>query len=231
MTGSACVRALSLSFRDSGLNQYENAEQVSIVQFQTHYLQQSVYLCHTSCELLNAGLLETYLATVTEWLQQNPNEVVTILMGNYDRISPMNYTVPILDSGLIDFVYKPPNTPMTRADWPTLSDLIHTNKRAIVFLDYEANQAEVQYILDEFSQLWETPFSPTDRHFPCSIQRPPGLSAADAKNRMYIANHNLNMDISLAGVDILIPDNLLLEVTNADSGYGSLGSMAENCTS
>lgn len=177
------------------------------------------------------GTLESYLTTVTQWLRQNPYDVLTILMGNSDYIGPGNYTSPIQNSGLIDFVYTPPKIPMQLTDWPTLSSLILSGKRAIVFMDYQANQTEVPYILDEFSQMWETPFSPTDRNFPCTVQRPPNLASDQAEQRLYMANHNLNLEVSFAGIDLLIPNSAVLNVTNGVSGYGSLGWMADNCTS
>ena len=102
-------------------------------------------------------------------------------------------------------------------------------KRAVIFMDYNANQTEVPYILDEFSQMWETPFSPTNQSFPCTQQRPPGLSVQAAENRMYMANHNLNTEISLAGTSLLVPTTALINQTNALNGSGSLGLMANNC--
>jgi hypothetical protein len=190
-----------------------------------------MYLCHTSCTLLNVGTLEAYLTTVVQWLQQNPYDVITILMGNYDLVPPANFTAPIVISGLARYAYTPPKVPMGLHDWPPLSNLILSGKRAVIFMDYQANQTEIPYLLDEFSQMWETPFSPTDRNFPCTVQRPPNLSPPDAENRLYLANHNLNLDVALAGLNLLVPNTAVLNETNAVSGYGSLGMMAENCTS
>ncbi|KAL1955986.1 hypothetical protein VTO42DRAFT_7886 [Malbranchea cinnamomea] len=203
---------------------------IRMLQFQTRLHNGTVHLCHSSCELLDAGPLEDYLRTVTEWIKANPYDVVTLLIGNADFALPGNFTAPIRDSGLIDYVYEPPKIPMALDDWPTLSKLILSNKRAVVFMDYMANQTEIPYILDEFSQMWETPFSPTDRNFPCVVQRPPSLRFEDAQNRLYIANHNLNTEINLLGANILVPNTVLLNETNAVSGFGSVGAMAGNCT-
>lgn len=46
---------------------------------------------------------------------------------------------------------------------------------------------------------------------------------------MYMANHNLNTEISLAGTSILVPTLALINQTNALNGTGSLGLMANNC--
>lgn len=118
---------------------------------------------------------------------------------------------------------------MTLDDWPTLSSMILSGQRVVMFLDYDAQQTEVPWILDEFSQMWETPFDPTDTSFPCTVQRPPGLSAADAPNRLYLMNHNLNQEVSLHGNSLLIPLKLKLLTTNGVNGAGSLGEAADNC--
>lgn len=200
------------------------------MQFQTHLVNGTIYLCHSSCDLLNAGTLESYLKKVADWLRDNPYDVVSLLIGNGDFVGVKNFTAPIQSSGLIDHVYTPKNHSIALDDWPTLSEVILSGKRAMVFMDYEANHGEVPYILDEFTYIWETPFSPTDRNFPCDIQRPPGLNEADARKRMYMANHNLNLEISIAGATILVPNTVLLNETNAVSGFGSMGAMAGNCT-
>lgn len=187
-------------------------------------------LCHSSCQILNVGTLEAYLAQVAQWVAKNHYEVVTILMGNSDYVAPGNFTDPVEQSGLLPYVYRPPKIPMGLDDWPSLSEMILSNKRVVFFMDYQANQTAVPWLLDEFSQIWETPFSPTDREFPCTEQRPPGLSAQDAKGRMYMANHNLNLELSLGSLSLLIPNTADMPTTNGVSGYGSLGLMAQNCT-
>ncbi|KAK3059972.1 hypothetical protein LTS18_009629 [Coniosporium uncinatum] len=46
---------------------------------------------------------------------------------------------------------------------------------------------------------------------------------------MYIANHNLNVAVSLAGQDLLIPNTAMINQTNNVSGDGSLGQMTHDC--
>jgi hypothetical protein len=179
---------------------------------------------------LNAGKLEDYLVTVVDWLLANPYDVVTILIGNAGLIAPGNYTAPIEASGLIEFVFAPPKITMALEDWPPLSHFILSGHRVIVFMDYMANQTEIPYLLDEFTYMWETPFSPTNRSFPCTVQRPQGLAESDARTLMYIANHNLNTELKLGAISILVPNMVLLNVTNAASGFGSAGAMSRDCT-
>jgi len=202
---------------------------IRMLQAQAHLVNNTLYLCHTSCDVLNAGTLEAYLTTVNTWVTSHPYDVVTILIGNGDYSDVGNYTAPIENSGIITWVYEPPYIPMVLDDWPTLASMILTGKRVVIFMDYQANQTQVPYILDEFSQMWETPFDPTNQSFPCDVSRPPGLSDADAKNRLYMTNHNYNTDLTLLGTSLLVPATTLLNVTNNVTGYGSLGVGAETC--
>ncbi|KAJ5926425.1 hypothetical protein N7516_008198 [Penicillium verrucosum] len=203
---------------------------IRTLQFQTHYENGTMHLCHTNCQLLGVGTLEEYLTDVNTWMRENPYDVVTFIIGNFDYVSPENFTTPIYNSGLKDLIYTPKKVPMALNDWPTLSEMILRQKRAVFFMDYQANQTAYPWLMDQFSQVWETPFSPTDPTFPCTQQRPPGLSVADAKNRMYMANHNLNLQLNLGSLSLLIPNTAQLDETNAVNGSGSLGEMAENCT-
>ena len=151
-------------------------------------------------------------------------------MGNSDVLKPERFVEPVVNSGLIDFVYTTPTIPMPLDQWPTLGEMILTNQRAVVMLDYQANQTAIPWLLDEFSQMWETPFSPTDRDFPCTAQRPPNRPQVIREHRMYIANHNLNVPIALAGISLDVPAYTILNETNAVSGYGSAGKTSAKCT-
>jgi len=205
---------------------------IRMLQFQVHMPNSTsgLLLCHTSCNLLNVGTLTAYLTTVREWLDANPYDVLTILMGNYDYVDPGNFTDPINASGLSKYVYTPPVVPMPLDQWPTLGEMILTRRRVVMMLDYQADQTTIPWLLDEFANMWETPFSPTDPAFPCTQQRPPHQATDISENRMYIANHNLNVDVTLLGLSILIPASTLLNTTNAVNGFGSLGLASQNCT-
>ena len=203
---------------------------VRMLQFQVHDLNGTLYMCHTSCDLLNAGTLAAYLTTVAEWLDRNPYDVITILIGNYDTLPPDRFVGDIETSGLLRYVYTPTQNPMALSDWPTLGSMILRQQRVVMMLDYNADQATIPYLLDEFSQMWETPFSPTERSFPCTVQRPPDQADDISRERMYMANHNLNLDVAIAGISLLIPASNLLNETNAVSGFGSAGAQITNCT-
>lgn len=101
----------------------------------------------------------------------------------------------------------------------------------ITFIDYNFDTNAVPYMLWEFYNMWETPFSPTDIQFPCTIGRPDGISEDKQREMLYMANHNLNVEVSIAGISLLIPNTVELNVTNGLNGTGSLGLMTNTCTS
>lgn len=194
------------------------------------------HFCHTSCDVLDAGPITEYLGKVYDWVSTHPYDVVTILLGN-GRLANNTYTssttyAPYIEqTGLVQYAYIPPKIPMALDDWPTLASMILRGKRVVIFMDYQANQTAIPWILDEFSQMWETPYDPTDRSFPCDVQRPPNQTPEQTTAKFYMANHNLNYEINILGNSILVPNIPLLNITNNVTGYGSLGVAAAECNS
>jgi len=211
---------------------------VRMLQGETHLVNNTIYNCHTECSLLNAGTFQAELEVVNGWLRDNPYEVLTILISNSDFVDVEHYVAPITNSGLLNYVYEPAYIPQYRDQWPTLGEMILRNKRVVFFMDYMADQAKVPYILDQYSHIWETPFSPQDRNFPCTIGRPPDLNETLARDQlMYLANHNLNQAIDVSAIlgtnigTILIPNTAELNNTNADGlQIGQATAMVSNCT-
>jgi len=221
---------------------------IRFLQAQTHKHLGKLRMCHTSCWLLDAGTLQDYLATVKDWLDKNPNEVVSMLLTNYDRRPPSEFDAVFSSVGLDKFAFVPISSPNTLPfnEWPTYAELIASNSRLIMFLDYEADTSTVPYILPQFDYFFETPFNTLDASFSqCAIDRGPKGSGGDGL--MYIVNHFLDIEV---GADVLeIPDKILdlvvpdeskrvlipdvdsNFVTNAVTGDGSIGAQAELCQS
>jgi len=202
---------------------------VRMLSGQTHMKNGTLHFCHTTCTLEDAGPVEDYFAKVTAWLISHPHEVVTLLLVNGDHNALSEFVLPLTSSGLSKHAYFPPVVPMLLDDWPSLAELIKSNQRAVIFIDFGAEPTTTPWILDEFHHIWETPSDPTDTSFPCTVQRPPGLSVADSSKRMYMANHNLNDNITLIGPTVQIPDLKHLNATNGLAGELSLGLAANNC--
>ena len=150
-------------------------------------------------------------------------------MGNYGYFGAENFTTPVYNSGIDKYLYVPPTVPMSLSQWPTLAEMILSQNRVVMMLDYDTNMTAMPWLLDEFSFMWETPFSPTNVSFPCTQQRPPGLSPEQQNQIPYMANHNLNLELSFAGAEVLIPAYTNLTQVNAVSGDASAGQMMDDC--
>ncbi|KAI4864307.1 PLC-like phosphodiesterase [Hypoxylon rubiginosum] len=182
---------------------------VRFLQAQTQDKDGAVEMCHTSCILEDAGTLESYLGEIKTWVDGNPNEVVTLLITNPDAIDITKFGDAFTSTGLATYVFTP-DTQLALNEWPTLGDMISSGNRVVVFMDYNMDISKVPYILDEFIYYFETPFSPTEDNFvQCNIDRPAGASA---DGRMFLANHNLNIEIL---PDVLIPAPLEASDTNS----------------
>jgi len=181
---------------------------VRLLQGQAHTEDDTLNLCHTSCDLLDGGKLSDYLSEVKSWLDDNPNEVITLLWVNSDS-QPASVWGDIYDSvGMTDYVYTPNDYPVQYGSWPTLGSLIDSNQRVISFLASGADYSSVPYLLDEFTHIWETPFNEVNDSFPCTVDRPEG----DPANKMYLMNHYLDKQIAIG----VVPDVDNIDKTNSE---------------
>ena len=117
-----------------------------MLQGQTHFVDNELHYCHTSCDLLNAGTAESYFTNITQWVSHHPFDVVTVLIGNADLRTVNDFVTPLESSGLSTYAYIPPKVPMNVTDWPTLSSMVLSQKRVVIFMDYNANQSAVPFV-------------------------------------------------------------------------------------
>ncbi|KAK2467580.1 hypothetical protein APHAL10511_000435 [Amanita phalloides] len=167
---------------------------------------------HIGCVFYDGGSVRNYLVKVKSFLDQNPNEVLTLLFTNPESQPVVTVWKPIFDqAGLTSYIYVPPHTPMKYDEWPTLGDMIDSGKRVVMFLDHGADTTAVNFILPEFDMIWETPYGITNSSFPCAVDRISGpLSTAE---HMYMINHSLNKDV----LGIVVSDPIDAVTTNGDT--------------
>jgi hypothetical protein len=108
-----------------------------------------VYLCHNGCGTL-AGV--TYalprqpfagaLATVRDFLRDNPLAVVTIFLEDYSTTSDLKATLEQVPD-VLDLIFDPssPDWAVKQRGWPTLRALTMRNKRLLVLTDNWQNDA------------------------------------------------------------------------------------------
>ncbi|KAG6832540.1 hypothetical protein H0H92_000169 [Tricholoma furcatifolium] len=197
---------------------------VRMLQVQAHLQNNVLELCHTSCSLYDGGSLQTYLTTVKKWLDANPNEVVSLLIVNIDNAPVSTYGTVYAAAGVDTYSYAPASSPIQASAWPTLGSMIDSGTRLVTFLDNQANLSSVPYILDEFTNVWETAYDVTNATlFDCAVNRTQG----DTTTQMYLINHFLDQLV----LGEPVPDISEANVTNAATGAGSLGAQVDTCTS
>jgi hypothetical protein len=109
---------------------------IRFLQGQTHLNSfQKLHMCHNSCWELDVGHLTVYLTTIREWLDNNPNEVVTLLLTNGASQAATKFAGSFVDSGLTKYVYTPPSSAKVQmSSWPTLREMIASGTRLVAFL-------------------------------------------------------------------------------------------------
>lgn len=238
---SAFVRDASTDDSTSGNQFYNTTVQLSagvrLVTAQMHNSNGDIHLCHTSCDLLDAGTLEQWLSEIKTWLDNNPDEVVTVLLINSDNNEAADIGAQFESAGINQYAYTPSSTTQAIATWPTLQDMISANKRLVSVVASlsppSTTPSQFSYLLDEFTFFFENPFTNANfSSFTCAPDRPTSvqnnIQAAIGADLMPLVNHFLDTS-GLFGIDT--PDTGNITTTNADgSQVGMLGQAATACT-
>ncbi|KAL7335093.1 hypothetical protein PS15p_200623 [Mucor circinelloides] len=183
----------------------------------------SIQLCHTSCSILNAGAAVDTLKVITEWVKNNPNEVVTIMWNNLGGFTTDAFAAAYNASGLTEYSHVQAYGNFT---WPTLAEMIASGKRVVNFMDEGTDTSALPWLLPEWNFVFETPY---DNHnesaFSCVIDRP--AQPDNPTEVMYVMNHFLYGTLTLGTTVIEIPQKGTSNVTNGES---SLLKQAQACT-
>jgi hypothetical protein len=141
-----------------------------------------VYLCHTACAFGKMPLLDG-LCTITNFLDQNPGEIVSIIFETY--VSDADLDSVLRASGLADYAYAHAGGP-----WPSLRELVDQDKRVVVFL--EKGGGTPPYLMPAYEgNVWDTPYSfATQADFTCALGR--GV----ANSPLFLVNHWLSNPLS-----------------------------------
>ena len=230
---SAFLRDASTSNSIAG-NQYFNATValdagIRLLQAQVHDQNGTIELCHTLCSLLDAGPLQDWLGDIKTWMDNNPNEVVTLLIVNSDGFEVYEFGSVFEASGISEYGYTP-----SGSGWPTLQSMIDANTRLVTFIASVDASSTYSYLLPEFDYVFETPYEITSLSgFNCTLDRPSTQSSAASAisaGLLPLMNHFAYKDL---GSSIMIPDVDDIATTNSPSTSttGALGLHAQTCNS
>ncbi|KAI6363162.1 hypothetical protein MCOR25_006003 [Pyricularia grisea] len=233
---SAFLRDASTGNSIAG-NQFYNATValsagLRLLQGQVHNVSGVLRLCHSDCSLLDAGPLQDWLAKVKGWMDDHPNDVVTVLLVNSDNMDVAKFGAAFEASGISKYGYKPSSTTAPTGDWPTLKTMIDAGTRLVSFIASIDASSTYPYLLSEFSYVFETEYMVTTATgFNCTRGRPTAAgTAANAISKNYIPLMNHFKYDSLTS-SIQIPAVGDIDTTNSPdtTKTGALGLHAETC--
>jgi hypothetical protein len=124
---------------------------------------EGVFLCHTLCTLGSQPLADG-LGEIRRFLDRNRNEVVLVIFEDY--VTPSDTQAAFRESGADRYVVAHrPGTP-----WPTLGQLVKSNRRLIVFSE---NNGPPPGWYNRFDAAFQdTPYDVADADgFTCAVSR------------------------------------------------------------
>ncbi|KAG0259329.1 hypothetical protein BGZ95_004719 [Linnemannia exigua] len=176
-----------------------------------------IELCHSGCDLLDAGPLSKVLGQFKTFMDKNPNEVISVFWENSANLTPARFQTVYQAAGLNDYLY----TQTAGTPWPTLASMISSKKRFLNFIDGGAD-ASVPWLMAEYDFIFETPYAITKgQEYPCTIDRPKG-----EERGMYVMNHFISGPVTLGGKTFDLPQSGAAAQTNG----ADLAAHANKCT-
>ena len=141
------------------------------------YLEDDVLVLYHGIAELGFSLFVDVLNEFKTFIDENPNEVITLILEDYSSVSELSDA--LFTSGIIEDLYEYDEV----FGWPTLQEMIDLDKRIVLFSDNE-----VQNPPSWFQFLWEhaveTHFSNESiDDFSCNLNR------GEVQNSLFILNH------------------------------------------
>jgi len=167
----------------------------------------SVHLCHTKCNdplYLDAGDVIDTLSLIASFLEQNPNEIITLFFENFSGNVPA-YLVndAFTRSGLINYVF----TPTIPGQWPTLGEMIDTHQNVVVFTDKLFDPAYPWYLsLDQYVS-YTNYVSLSNEYWNCDVKGGSGS--------LFLLYHMKHVQVLDYGY---LPDSTIIDKTNSING-------------
>ncbi|PSN65536.1 hypothetical protein BS50DRAFT_678252 [Corynespora cassiicola Philippines] len=249
---SPFIRNISTSFSTFG-NQFFNTTTqldagVRLLTGQVHVAENSnttapeLHMCHSVCQLFDAGLLRDWLGEIRTWMDKNPNEVVTIVLVNAGNVSAAQLEAEYSRAGIAHYGYAPlqinkppPPSNDTHRTWPTLEEMIDKGDRLVNFVSpLTTDQDKAPYLLAAYDFYWENNYQITNASdFSCTPHRPDNTTSASVmldSGRLFFMNHFLYWQQAFG---IQVPDIRNIYKTNSFGAAGStagLGQHLINCS-
>ena len=129
------------------------ADGIRVLHMEIHFDQGRPFVCHGLC-IIGEKPLRDDLSAVKTFIDQNPDNVVTLLLERSDdMITADEIATDFIATGLSPSVHsQAPGAP-----WPTLNDLIRHREQVVAFLD-DTTGSHFGWLMPRWSYTWETPW-------------------------------------------------------------------------
>jgi hypothetical protein len=237
---SPFLRDASTDYSASGNQYYDTTTSLSAgVRLLTAQVQlggnsgNELHVCHTSCDLLDAGTLSSWLAEVRSWMNSNPNDVVTVLLVNGAGASASELAAQYQSAGITtSLAYTPSGSTSQSQQWPTLQSLINSGTRLVNFVASLDDNSAAPFLMNEFNYVFENNYEVSSpSNFTCEASRPSTETSQLVSNDMLpLMNHFLYHIDGGSLFNIESPNSSYVGTTNApQGGVGNLGTAATTC--
>lgn len=140
--------------------------------------------------ILGSNTLEEELTKIKVFLDNNPSEIVTIILECY--VSATAIQNEMNQTGLMSYVYEHPSG----SPWPTLQTMISDGTRCVVFSDVDDASASQGWYHYMWTNMVETHYSINDIvDFTCDFNR------GDSINDLFILNHFITSSVLGTGIE------------------------------
>lgn len=135
-----------------------------------------VLIVYHGLDFLGTAPFTDNLLEIKDFLTENPNEIVTIILECYTTADAIEQALG--DAELSDFLYT------KNGDWATLQEMIDTNQRLVIFTDVNDASAAQNWYHYVWQYAVETHYSVHDTaEMVCDYNR------GNASNDLFIFNH------------------------------------------
>lgn len=127
-----------------------------------------------------------YLGDIKSFLDDNPNEIITIILQNHPDVSANAIENDLNQAGLTSYLH----TQNKFSDWPTLQTMIDSNKRLVVFNEVNNASASQSW----YHHIWDFAVEINYGKINCDFGR------GNPSNKLFVFNHFVTSNIGTGSI-------------------------------
>lgn len=143
-----------------------------------------------SFEILGTEPLSEDLGEIKDFLDNNPNEVISIIFESH--VTALDIENELANAGLTNYLYHQ----TLGEEWPTLQEMINADQRLVIFSESNDGSAFQTWYHYAWDYVFDTNYSySSPSNFDCGVNR------GDVSNGLYLVNHWISSSIGTGDKD------------------------------